>query len=118
VQSSTGGHLSTFEVIWQSAYKRMSDTVHGVKTPLSREHPCHVLTEVMGGKTGDGVRQPIERIDLGRTRKRPDQAAPPSAMPVSRETALMRALKRSLDPKGVLNSGWIFKMEQGSAWTA
>ncbi len=49
LQSSLGGSLSAFEVMWQEAYQTTIDNVDHVKAPLAAEHPYYVLTEAMGG---------------------------------------------------------------------
>jgi len=49
LQSTLGGNLSAFEVMWRSTYLATIDDVPGVKAPLSRDHNFYVLTEAMGG---------------------------------------------------------------------
>jgi FAD/FMN-containing dehydrogenase len=49
LQSSLGGSLSAYEVMWQSAYQATIDKVSHVKAPMAGEHPFYVLTEAMGG---------------------------------------------------------------------
>lgn len=49
LQSSLGGSLSAYEVMWQGAYQATIDKVSHVKAPMAGEHPFYVLTEAMGG---------------------------------------------------------------------
>ncbi len=49
MQSTLGGNLSAFEVMWRSTYERVVEDVPGIKAPLDTDHAYFVLIETMGG---------------------------------------------------------------------
>ena len=49
MQSTLGGNLSAFEVMWQSTYERIVVDVPGITAPLATDHAYFVLIETMGG---------------------------------------------------------------------
>lgn len=43
-----GGGLSTFEVMWNSYYHFITDTVAGIVSPFAERHPLYVIAELEG----------------------------------------------------------------------